>query len=631
MIAGILIRKTSSLNLNKYKDIAANTLNQFETADQTGYYSNDNALLVQCTRRNAPGSGKEPVPYINNETNIVVLFWGRLTNREELGKTFELSTQELIKVCDSELIHRSYIKWGNSLTEHLYGDYSAAVYDIKENNLLCFVDHMAVKPFYYYCDDKIFVFSSTLTLFHKLKLFPVNPDMEWAAKYMLHLSMDFEKTAYADVYKLPPAHQLEIDGNKAEKKKYFSFNETYHLENVSIEECLEQYLELLNHAVSARIDSDYPVGSETSGGVDSSTMTAFAAKNLNQPIENLYAFGFATLAHEPDYILQTSQMYKTENNFICCSNSSAENDETIDESLDALGYPVEHGNATFHTPFYKECRKNNIRTLLSGFGGDEFVTSIHSDIALKELLADKKYKELYSKLPGNKPTAFLRLLKMYYKFKYSAPAEYNERFLNTWKIRWPYFSVNEKLVKHYDLKKKYFDTAKFDAGYANLNKFTIEGRFRPFVPTRMNNCTNMAYAYGIDYAWPLLDVKLIEFFLSVPTEFKYSREMGRYFHRKAVENFVPEGVNWKQGKDMGEPFIDKTLRDIPEVDKDLHENIFDIADINKIKSDVEKLNSQQRKDAQLAMPARKTVMAVNTLNKWLYKFYPDGCNWKNTP
>jgi len=629
VIAGIINKGQSFLDLKKCKNTIVNTLNQFIQDDKTGYYLNNKILLVQSTLWNDPASKYDPTPYIDKKTDNIILLWGRLTNRKDLGLTFGLNQKELKMKCDSELIHISYLKWGNNLTDYIYGDYSAVVFSPKKNELLCFIDHMGVKPFYYYGDNDIFVFSSTLTLFHRLKLFPVNPDMEWAAKYMLHLSMDFKKTAYADIYKLPPAHKLIVSEKGTRKTKYFSFNGENKLENVTIEECIEQYQYLLSNAIKTRINSDYPVGSETSGGIDSSTITALAAKNFDQPIEKFYTFGFATLEHEPNYILQTSQKYRIKNNYICCSNLSAEFDVVTEKSLDALGYPVEHGNATFHVPFYKECQKNNVRTLLSGFGGDEFVTSIHGDIALKELLINKKYTELYRRLPGSKLTAFLRLLKMYYKLNYSKPDEYNARFLNAWKQRWPYFTVKDGLVKHYSLKQKYFDTAKFDAGYTNLNKFTLEGRFQPFVPTRMNNCTNMAYAYGIDYAWPLLDVKLIEFFLSIPTEFKYSKGMGRYFHRKAVETFVPKGVNWKPGKHMGEPVFDRFTGLKVELNHDLHPDISGVADIPKLRNNIK--NTADNKNLNALMPINRSVAAVNLIDLWLKKTYPNGANWQNTP
>ncbi len=218
---------------------------------------------------------------------------------------------------------------------------------------------------------------------------------------------------------------------------------------------------------------------------------------------------------------------------------------------------------------------------------------------------------------------------MYYKINHSAPNEYNKRFFNAWKQRWPYFGVKDNIAEFYSLKRKYFDTAKFDAGYTNLNKFTIEGRFQPFVPTRMNNCTNMAYAYGVDYAWPLLDVKLIEFFLSIPTEFKYSRGMGRYFHRKAVEEFVPKGVNWKQSKYMGKKALSEK-KGRPKLNDGLHPDIILFADTEKCRKDLLQIPEMDFVDIKL-MNVRGQANTINILDSWLKKFYPNGANWQNTP
>ena len=72
-------------------------------------------------------------------------------------------------------------------------------------------------------------------------------------------------------------------------------------------------------------------------------------------------------------------------------------------------------------------------------------------------------------------------------------------------------------MEKYDLKQRYFDLARFDAGYTDLKRFTLENRWAPFVPTRMENCTLMAAARKIEYRWPLLDVRLVKLFLGIPS------------------------------------------------------------------------------------------------------------------
>ena len=153
----------------------------------------------------------------------------------------------------------------------------------------------------------------------------------------------------------------------------------------SIDEYLEIYREKLNHAVKVRVQSNYPLGSEISGGLDSGTVTAYAALNYNCSLNDMHTFGFAQLEYEPSYILQVNQKYSIPNSYINCNMYQAFNNNHSND-IKVLGYPVEHGNATGHEIFYKKCAQNNVRTLLSGFGGDEFVTTIHCDLVLYELL-----------------------------------------------------------------------------------------------------------------------------------------------------------------------------------------------------------------------------------------------------
>ncbi len=218
---------------------------------------------------------------------------------------------------------------------------------------------------------------------------------------------------------------------------------------------------------------------------------------------------------------------------------------------------------------------------------------------------------------------------MYYKLNNGRQSGYNKRFFEACKQHWPQFAVNDNIAEHYLLKAKYFDTAKFDAGYTNLNEFTLEDRFKPFVPTRMNNCTQVANSYGIDYAWPLLDVKLIEFFLSIPTEFKFSKRMGRYFHRKAVEEYVPKGVNWKQSKYMGEKALSEK-KGRPKLNDGLHPDISLFADTEKCRKDLLQIPEMDFVDIKL-MNIRRQASTINILDSWLKKFYPNGANWQNTP
>jgi len=623
LIAGIFKRKESDLDLKGLSDLVLGAVNSSGRADLSGVWANGSVVFCSALRFNTPESKWEKVPFVSGD-GIIVVFWGRLTNRKDLGESLGIR-DSLDRVPDTELIYLSRQKWSNDFIHHLYGDFSLAIYDPGQRELVCCTDHMGCRPLYYYIDNDIFIFASSLTVFHRLNIVPVEPDMAWAARYILHLSMDFETTAYSDIFKLPPAHMLCIRQDVYRKEQYFSFNGEYRLAGVSMEACIEHYRALLDDAVKSRVSTNYSLGSETSGGIDSSTVTALSAGYFTGHLDDLHTFGYALLDDEPGLILQTSQKYKLANNHIYCAAPEI-SQEVIDRSLDVMGYPCEHGNAIYHYPFYQECEKKGIRTLLSGFGGDEFVTTIHGNIIVSELIRDKKYSEVYPTLRGNKLTAFLRLLKLFYKQKFTPPEEYCPRFLAAWKKRWPHHPLRRELVEAYSLEKAYFDTAKFDAGYTDLNQFTLEQRFAPFVPTRMNNCIQMAHSYGIDYAWPLLDVRLIAYFLSVPTEYKLGR-VGRYFHRRAMDGIVPDSVNWKPSKNMGGfSFHPMELKEIPDLNPDLHPDLLHFIEPDKIRK---KREAFFRVKDMGKVFFRRYIVQINHMDLWLKKFHARGANWKN--
>jgi len=88
---------------------------------------------------------------------------------------------------------------------------------------------------------------------------------------------------------------------------------------------------------------------------------------------------------------------------------------------------------------------------------------------------------------------------------------------------------------------------------------------RPGLVSRLENCTLMAAGHGLDYRWPLLDVRLIAFFLAVPAEETVGPGgKGRHLHRDAVADVLPELVV-RHAKAMGPPvrMSDRWRRDDP--------------------------------------------------------------------
>lgn len=573
--------------------------------------SGANYWLAQAVERESA----EDVYLYNNQ---VIVGWIKLYNRDEIFTELELDIT--VKISDMELILRLYQKYNDEVAKYLHGDYSFVIYDTNKNELLCVRDHMGTRPLYYYLDDDYFIFSTSQVLFNHLgNIIKVSASQEWICRLLVGgTNMNFEKTAYNEIFKIPPAHFLKVSEKNSDKQKYFEFS-TDKFSSSNLDEYFVKYEQKVKKAILERFkDSNHPIGSEISGGIDSSTVTSYIAKFFDQPLTNFRTYGFARLDQEPEYILLVNQKYRIPNAFICSGN-----DLEHKNPLDILGSPIEHGNATAHEIFYKDASNNGVRSLFSGFGGDEFVTSIHGDLVYFELLKEKRYIELFKIFGGNFITKPLRFLRFVVKNN-SKRGKKSLQMLQAFKSRWSYFVLKQEYLKKHDLENRYLELGKFDDGYTSMDKFTLEKRWVSFVPTRMENCSLVASAYGIDYFWPLLDYRLVQFFLSVPNTLKIGKGFGRYLHRKSVEKVVPSKIIWKKTKYMGEPFSRKINLDHKiALDQDLHPQLQQLIDTQKLSEQADKLKELKKGNYEIEISFMRNILDVNRVSEWLKHFNLD--------
>jgi asparagine synthase (glutamine-hydrolysing) len=595
--------------------------------DKSGFLTDDqDDLLVQCLHWNTARSKLEPAPLHHGPSDTAAASWARLDNREELAKKLGIAPDERVRHCDTELILKSYLKWGEACVDHLIGDFVFIIHDRRRRTVFCGRDHMGVRPFYYFISDDVFVCATTLAAFLRLECVPIRIEEQWVAEYLLYLSKSFDRTPYAGIRKLPPAHCLTVTEEQTKLRQYFQLSAVPALKLKDSREYVDAYREQLEEAIRCRLDSDYPIGSELSGGIDSTTITAFAARLMEQPHKRLHTFGLALLDLDPQYIMTVIRECRLNNNHIFSSPNLASRGPELDgaarRALELLGYPAEHGNATFYEPFYRLAEKLGIRTLLSGFGGDEFGTTTHGNLVPMEMAVQRRFRELFDILEGNALFRLLRLMRMELRRcktrNFTVPS-HNLRFYQSFKQRWPHHILRNKLVRKYNLEERYFDRSRFDAGYTDLKRFTLEKRWMPFVPTRMENCLLMSGGRGIEYRWPLLDVRLVRLFLSIPSEENYYRGMGRYLHRRAIDGIVPKMVTWKRSKNMGGVICPSLLDPNHSPASALHPGLAEYLDMDKWNRQNKNGSHQPgtERKGEVSFTHRRNRSAVHAASAWL--------------
>lgn len=304
--------------------------------------------------------------------------------------------------------------------------------------------------------------------------------------------------------------------------------------------------------------------------------------------------------------------------------------DLFEREMRVLGYPCEHGNATGHIQFYKLCHQFGIRTLLSGFGGDEVGTNPGHLLSM-ELIDAKRYGLWYQNTPGNPLWRLLRMVKQGYAAYQRRQGRYQSHIEKACLPRMEGWILAADARQKYQVDTHYRQALRYDADHRSINAFILGDRLAPFVPTRLDNCTLMAASYQVDYRWPLLDRRLMQQYLSTPAIEKYSARASRYLHRRAVDDVLPHKVCWKPTKYMGEPVrsaASATRHNHSPVRRDdltqmtLHPALEPLVDQNKLQTLVQQLQSMANPalDPTRFMVARQ-IHALKQLDQWLQYYF----------
>ncbi|MEO3977690.1 asparagine synthase (glutamine-hydrolyzing) [Streptomyces sp. CAU 1734] len=242
-----------------------------------------------------PAGGSQPMLFEHDgDTVIALTYSGEVFNHRELrreltgrGHTFRTSS-------DTEVVLHAYLEWGEDFTRHLNGMYAFALWDNRTGELLLVRDRLGIKPLYYRPlpgGGVLFGSEPKAILAHPA----VRPaiDSEGLAELL-----GFTKTpghaVYKDMYELRPGHTLRITrGGGHTPRRYWAVESHEHTDD--LDTTIGRVRELLEDIVDRQLVADVPVGTLLSGGLDSSVITALAARRRTalglEPIQS-FALNF---------------------------------------------------------------------------------------------------------------------------------------------------------------------------------------------------------------------------------------------------------------------------------------------------------------------------------------------------
>jgi len=315
----------------------------------------------------------QPV-WLPDRTSAIVAD-ARLYNREELLGS--LGDVEWLRspVSDAAILLAAHERWGVEMLQRLSGDFAFAICDSVERRVFAARDPFGVKPLFFWASGSTFRFGSEPK---QLLVFPevaVEPENCAVVEHLMGSPKARELTFFKGVHRLKAGHYLVATVDGVSQRAYWHPQQSGGLDLPLDEEYAVRFRALFKQAIANRLGTDWPVGAQLSGGLDSSSVVAMAAEVYNdagislprlETLSETYA-GFP--CDETPYIEVMSERLPFNSRRIECSEFDLAS--SIEAELWKEDGPTPELTPDRTRRISEVLSSLGARTLLTGYGGDE--------------------------------------------------------------------------------------------------------------------------------------------------------------------------------------------------------------------------------------------------------------------
>ena len=538
------------------------------------YFFNQEKLIKELKKRGSNvekyedaqnisfSASQENEENIFSDNNCLINFSGRIDNRDELIRSFKFDKS----VSDQELIVLGYQKKGEEIFKELVGAFSFLIFDKEKKEFLAVRDHIGMKPFYYSFSDGHFIYGTEPRFIFLISQKKKILNQDKLVDSILRTERSYEKTFYKGIYRLDRGEFLKSKHKKIEKFRYHEFKTPDYFGYEREEDCFEDFRNLFTKIIEEQSSGIDIIGSNLSGGLDSTSVTRVLA-DLNKNTGNKkkifsYSFKFTDLnknqfktTDEINYVKDAVELGGLNSRII-----EIPKDNYVQQLLDCqknFPSPNLQGNRYLELFMIDNLKKDGVKTVLTGFDGDCTVSSgteliqillrqfrfygalklnsqMRRNLGFKDNSLSILYRYVLLRLTPSKLHFYLRRARGFdsldFQFKY-----FNKNFKNEIDL----FRLHQQKRKGmYDIKNGHRDL---------LNSRHFQNAFESL---------DIDYSYnGIEERHPFFDKRLMEFCLRLHPNMKLKNGITRYVLRESLKENLPKSVKNRMQKSNLSPYF----------------------------------------------------------------------------
>ncbi|WP_282795006.1 asparagine synthase (glutamine-hydrolyzing) [Streptomyces sp. CC224B] len=327
------------------------------------------------------GTGAQPMV----SGGLALTYNGELYNAPELRAELAATGVRFRGTSDTEVLLEAWRRWGTGCLARLRGMFAFGIFDERTGELVLARDQLGIKPLFLLRRGEGLVFASELKALAAVTGGSLEVDHAALVASLLYYWVPDSRCAFREAEKLPPGSWLRLrpDG-RVERGRYWSLKDVAAegQEQARAGE-LPDLAAVVEESTRQHLLSDVPVATFLSGGLDSSYLTALAARH--RPGISAYTIGFraedARFEAMPDdlrYARQVAGEFGVDLHEI----------EIAPDVLDLLPRMTYHLDEPIGDPaaintylICRAAREAGVKVMLSGMGADELFAGYRKHLA----------------------------------------------------------------------------------------------------------------------------------------------------------------------------------------------------------------------------------------------------------
>lgn len=497
-----------------------------------------------------------------------IVYNGEIYNYLEIKRDLRSRGYCFASDTDTEVVLKAYMEWGEYCLQKFNGMWAFCVLDIQTRTLFCARDRLGIKPFYYYYDEKQFIFGSEAKQVLYLMPFSaaLNPSVFFDYLALGSYGNETSETFFKGISKLLPGEYMEIDINRSrelELKKHLWWDLPNHTEHtrLSENEIYDKVHTLLEDSVRLRLRSDVPLGTCLSGGLDSSGIVCVVDRiNGEMHVKDkhkVFVIGsIDPIIDETHYARAIMDITDVES-FVRYPDS-VDLERELEYFIWHHDEPLLNASIFGGWQVYKLARDNGVTVVLDGQGSDELLGGYyhgpHIEL-LDELAMDGRLVDFKRELLANASLYNSSKRAILKKLMYRISRRIGRSMLPS--------NYRPKVLKQTDgwLKRDFVRTAIKCSRVVNSDYYVVERTFSSPFKKQIYNLTKItnlpgilrqvdrnSMAFSLEARVPFLDHRLVEFLYSLPSCYILRNGYTKYVYRQAMKGIIPDQIRLRTDK-----------------------------------------------------------------------------------